>query len=291
MVGYAAVRRNARAALQQGFHKGLFTVVGGLPPDEHTALLRDPKLARGYTEIPALSTYYIAFNCHHGPMANVAQRRRMCEVISQSAYLGASAGRLLHKAHGLIPPGLLGHDSHREVGLAHALSPHDSPTLQPLSLVALAHPVFQREHAAIMERIVATLERAGIHLEVVHDVSEWRERDNALQSFDLLFTRWFADFIDSHTFTQLLLTTAGYVGPICGSPEIDELIGQGQIAANPQARHRIYTKFEDTLREQARILPLFNEHTYRFIRPEFRGAQLSLGHLMSYDQVELRTGE
>jgi len=274
-----------------GFRKGLFSLVSELSPAEHAALLRDPELARGYHEVPALSTYYTVFNCHHGPLKDPAQRRRLIDAIHATSYLGSLNGRLARPAHSLIPPGLLGHDADRGVRIAHALSPDESPTLQPLSLVALAHPAFSREFASVLRRIVTALEQVGIHLEINEDVSEWRDRPKGLGSFDLMFSRWYADYIDSHSFAQLLLTKEGYLGPLCGTAELDALISQGQMANHPQTRHRIYAKIEDILREQARFLPLFNEQTYRFLRPEFRGLRLSIGRLLAYEELELRPKE
>ena len=94
-----------------GFRAGRFSLAWDLFPSDLEELRREPEFAPGYRETPRLVTYYVAFNTHRGPMADRATRRSLARAIDVPRLVRQTLGRIAIPAHGLIPPGLLGHDS------------------------------------------------------------------------------------------------------------------------------------------------------------------------------------
>ncbi|MGB6336982.1 MAG: hypothetical protein WBG96_15345, partial [Thermoanaerobaculia bacterium] len=108
-------------------------------------------------------------------------------------------------------------------------------------------------------------------------------------SVDVIVGRWIADYPDADTFAGVLNTKDGFIGRMCGSPELDRLVEAGRTESDPDARHAIYRKIEDTVTGEAMILPLFHEQVYRFARPELEGMSLSYWMpTVSYDNLSIR---
>ncbi|MFQ5669986.1 MAG: hypothetical protein ACE5HD_05635 [Acidobacteriota bacterium] len=85
-------------------------------------------------------------------------------------------------------------------------------------------------------------------------------------STDIVIGRWVADYPDADSFAYSL-SREGYFGSICQGEELELLIQEGRTTGEPQARHSIYRRLEETLRKHALLLPLFHDQVYRFARP------------------------
>ena len=93
-----------------GFRRGRLTLASDLPPSDVEELRRDPSFAAGYRESPRLSTYFLALNARSGPFQDRDLRRAFASALDLDGLLRETVGRLVIRAHGLIPPGLLGYE-------------------------------------------------------------------------------------------------------------------------------------------------------------------------------------
>jgi len=100
---------------------------------------------------------------------------------------------------------------------------------------------------------------------------------HARATADLYIGRWNADYPDADTFASIFQSDTGFLGRVCGSPEMDRLIARARTESIPSVRHALYRELEETLAREAVILPLFHEQAYRFGRPEIEGLSLGLG--------------
>jgi len=196
-------------------------------------------------------------------------------------------GRLAVPAHGLIPPGLLGHDS------AHAPSMSTAPASVPaqpageIELTAVLNPVFFGEYAAFAREVSRFFREHQVTIRPVNKtMDEWIEAV-AQGSADVVLGRWAADYPDADTFANILATKEGLLGQLCGSAEVDRLIGRGRSETSPAARHAVYRQIEEIIARDRLLLPLFHEQTYRFARPEVEGLSLSYGGI-AVDYASLR---
>ena len=130
------------AEILSEFRSGRFSLASELLPADAESLRREPEFASGYHEVPRLITYYAAFNCHRGPLKDKHLRQTLAQSIDVASMVRQTVGRLAVPAHGLIPPGLLGHDS------SYAPRIPVTPTAVPekqtveMELTAVLNPVF-----------------------------------------------------------------------------------------------------------------------------------------------------
>ena len=98
-----------------------------------------------------------------------------------------------------------------------------------------------------------------------------------------------ADYPDADTFVYILHSAGGFLGRMCGSPEIDRLAERGRAETTPVQRHALYRQVEETMAREALLLPLFHEQAYRFAQPDVGGLSVSFGiPLVAYEELHLR---
>ncbi|MDQ3172988.1 MAG: ABC transporter substrate-binding protein [Acidobacteriota bacterium] len=269
------------------FRAGRFSLASDLLPADAEALRREPEFASGYHEIPRLITYYAAFNSHRGPLKDKRLRQILAQSIDVASVVRQTLGRLAVPAHGLIPPGLLGHDSAYtpRIPLTSASAPAQ-PGVE-MELTAVLNPVFFGEYAAFSREISRFFREHQVTIRPVNKtINEWLEAV-AQGSVDLVLGRWAADYPDADTFANILATKEGLLGQLCGSTEVDRLIARGRSETSPAARHEVYRQIEEIIARDSLLLPLFHEQTYRFVRPEVEGLSLSYG-VIAVDYASLR---
>jgi ABC-type transport system substrate-binding protein/serine/threonine protein kinase len=269
------------------FRAGRFSLASDLLPADAEALRREPEFASGYHEVPRLITYYAAFNCRRGPLKDKRLRQMLAQSIDVASVIRQTLGRLAVPAHGLIPPGLLGHDSAYtpRIRLASGSMP-EQPGVE-MELTAVLNPVFFGEYATLSREISRSLRERQITIRPMNKtMDEWIEAV-AQGSVDVVLGRWAADYPDADTFANILAAKAGLLGKLCGSTEVDRLIDRGRSETSPAARHAVYRQIEEIIARERLLLPLFHEQTYRFARPEVEGLSLSYGGI-AVDYSSLR---
>jgi len=269
------------------FQAGRFSLAWDLLPADAEALRREPEFASGYHEIPNLRTYYAAFNCHRGPLKDKRLRQSLARSIDVASVVRQTLGRLAVPAQGLIPPGLLGHDSAYTPRVPLAVTAASERPNEEIELTAAVNPVFFGEYASLAREISRSVSDRQITIRTVNRTME--ELAEALNqgSVDVVLGRWGADYPDADTFANILATKEGLLGKLCGSAEVDRLIARGRSETSPAARHAVYRQIEEIIARDTLLLPLFHEQTYRFARPEVEGLSLSYGAI-AVDYASLR---
>lgn len=265
------------AEILAGFRGGRFSLASDLFPEDVEALRREPEFASGYHETPRLITYYAAFNLHRGPLSDQRLRRTLARSVDVAALVRRTLGRLAVPAHGLIPPGLLGHDPASGARTSAGSEQTPAQLSGEIELTAALNPVYFGEYAALIRELSLAFSQQRVKVRPVNKtMAEFTEARTGA-TVDLVVTRWIADYPDADTFVHLLHSQEGYIGRFCGTPEIDRLIEKGRGETSPAARHSIYRDIEEIIARDVLLLPLFHEQTYRFARPEVEGLSLSYG--------------
>jgi len=273
-----------------GFRSGRFSLAADLFPADVEALRREPEYASGYRETPCLITYYAAFNTRRGPLADRGLRQRLVRAVDVPRLVRQTLGRLAIPAHGLIPPGLLGHDpatgSRADSGSSAAA---ESPAVAAVELNAVANPVFFGRYAAVARELARAFGDKGVKIHTANKTMPEFIQATTSATVDLSVGRWSADYPDTDTFVHILHSQEGIIGPLCGLAEIDRLIERGRAEASPSVRHSIYRQIEEVIVREALLLPLFHEQVYRFARPEVEGLSVSFGTTtVAYDELRIR---
>ncbi|HVT02285.1 MAG TPA: ABC transporter substrate-binding protein [Thermoanaerobaculia bacterium] len=265
-----------------GFRSGHYSIASDLIAADVDPLRRDPRFARNYRETPRLATYFLALNSQRGPLVDEGLRHRLIQSIDVRGLLKRAVGRLGVPAHGIIPPGLLGYDSSRTSQRFKRADP-----VGDLRLSAMFNSAYRHAYSKFATLLLENLNEVGVQIEVVEGSSEnFQGQAEALGRVDLVLTRWIADYPDAHDFVSFLHSEKGYVGKLCGRPDIDRLIEKGETESNSAIRREIYREVEVMLRRHALLLPLFHEQSYRFARPEIEGFDLNFfSPVVPYERI------
>nr|ART36315.1 C594 [uncultured bacterium] len=271
------------------FRAGRFSLASDLLPADAETLRREPEFAAGYHEIPRLTTYYLVFNVNRGPLKDKQLRQTLASSLDVANLVRQTLGRIAVPAQGLIPPGLLGHDSSYTPRSQVQTVAGEAKRDEEIELTAVVNPVFFGEYAALTREIARALREHNIKVRIVNKtMDEWIDAVTA-GSVDCVLGRWVADFPDADTFASILTSKGGLLGPVCGLPEVDRLIARGRTETSPAARHAVYRQIEEIIVRERQILPLFHEQAYRFARPEVEGMSLSYDSLaLDYSNLSLR---
>ena len=271
------------------FRAGRFSLASDLLPADAESLRREPVFASGYHEIPRLTTYYLTFNIHRGPLKDKQLRQTLASSFDVAGVVRQTLGRIAVPAEGLIPPGLLGHDSSYTPRAQSQVLAGKEKHSGEIELTAVVNPVFFGEYAAFTREISRALREHNIKVRIVNKtMEEWLEAATSA-SVDCVLGRWVADFPDADTFASILASKGGLLGAVCGLAEVDRLIIRGRSETSPAARHAVYRQIEEIIVRERQILPLFHEQAYRFARPEVDGMSLSLDALtLDYANLSIR---
>jgi ABC-type oligopeptide transport system substrate-binding subunit len=270
----------APADILSQFRAGRLSIASELLPADAEALRREPEFAAGYHEIPRLTTYYLAFNIHKGPLKDKRLRQMLAASIDVANIIRQTLGRIAVPAQGLIPPGLLGHDSSFTPRTAEVTSAASRKQDDEIELTAVVNPVFFGEYAAFTREIARSVREQNVTVKIINrTMEEWLDAVSE-GSVDVVLGRWVADYPDADTFASILVSKEGLLGPVCGLPEVDRLIARGRSETSPAVRHAVYRQIEDIIVRDRPLLPLFHEQAYRFARPEVEGMSLTYDSLI-----------
>lgn len=273
------------------FRVGRFSIASDLLPGDAEALRREPEFASGYHEIPRLTTYYLIFNVHRGPLKDKRLRKTLAASIDVASIVRQTLGRIAVPAQGLIPPGLLGHDSSYTTTFTHDSNVTGAGKQDgAIELTAVVNPVFIGEYAAFTHEIARSLHEHNVTVRIVNKTMEEWQDAVANGSVDLVLGRWVGDYPDADTFASILATKEGLLGTVCGLAEVDRLIARGRSETSPAARHAVYRQIEEIIVRERPMLPLFHEQAYRFARPEVEGMSLTYDSLtLDYANLSIRS--
>ena len=140
-----------------GFRSGRFALAFNLFPADVDMLRHDPEFASRYREIPHLSTYYLVFNIHRGPLSDESLRHQLVQSIDVEGLVRRTIGKLALPAFGLIPPGLLGYEPVRLSG-QRKVSKH----VKNVDLNAGMNSIYQGPVRSVIPRATEIIRGKGI---------------------------------------------------------------------------------------------------------------------------------
>lgn len=269
-----------------GFRSGRFSIAGDLFPPDVEVLRHESEFASRYREVPRLSTYFIVFNSHHGPLTDENLRHQIVQAVDVEGLVRRNVGRLAIPAHGLIPPGLLGYEPKRRS--KPALIQDRTPA--NIELSAMIHSLYEGPYSALGRELLGILEEKGFHIRTNVSKAEQLNYNAVSKTIHLGLMRWVADYPDADTFIDgLLHSERGLYYSFASSPEMDRLCNRGRTETRPELRHDIYQEAEQLIARRAILLPLFHEQTYRFARPEVQDFEVTFSlQTIPYEKLWLR---
>jgi ABC-type transport system substrate-binding protein len=289
------------AALAQGVREGTLDLAHGLDPEALEEAARDRHLGLTLLESPRRSLYFLLFSGNGALGTSRGARRAMGGVLRLHDVVHSTLGRLAQPATGVLPPGVLGHDSSaRRSPLAREEAEgllQGSGLGRRLHLRAAVHPVLQDRYAAVTAAILLAWTELGVDVEVVtRTLADYQQAIHHAvgpggEPVDLLLGRWIANYDDPDSFVgELFHSRAGYFRAWLPGPSLDEAMERARAEAEPAARERLYRRLEGLLAEAARVVPLFHDLDCRIAGPRLRHVVLR-GTLPFVGYAELAVGE
>jgi ABC-type transport system substrate-binding protein len=294
------------SALAQGVRDGTLDLAHGLEPEALEDVARDRHLGLTLLESPRRSLYFLLFAAGGALGTSRGARRALGGVLRLQDLVHASLGRLAQPAVGVLPPGVLGHDSGaRRAPLAREEAEGlllASGLPRPLHLRAAVHPALQDRYASLTAALLGAWAELGIDVEVVtRTLDDYRAAVHRATSpaaaggddapLDLLLGRWIANYDDPDSFVgELFHSRAGYFRAWSAGPHLDEAMERARAEAEPAARERLYRRLEGLLADEARVVPLFHDLDCRVAGPRLRHVVLR-GTLPYVGYAEMAVGE
>jgi serine/threonine protein kinase/ABC-type transport system substrate-binding protein len=273
------------AEIASGFRAGRFSVASDLLLSDLESMRHDPMFASRYREAPRLSTYFLIFNIHRGPLADEQLRNQLAQAVDVEGLVRRNVGRIGIAAHGLIPPGLLGYES----GKAAARVFEKTQAMKSVQLSALVNLVYDGPYLPAARELFDVFQKKGFEVRRTEIKEEGYNKALHAAPTDIALERWIADYPDGDNFVELLHSEKGIYGRYCGTPEVDRLIERGRMETRPEMRHDIYREIEQIIARRSLLLPLFHEQTYRFARPEVEGFEIRLSYpAVPYEKLWIR---
>lgn len=263
----------------QAFRDGDLTLASHLRPEDVATLRSDNRCQARYVEMPGMSTYFMALQCHRGPLRDPALRRHVAELLDLESLVASHLGALGQRARHLIPPGLLSSTGTPDEG-PQRMSSRARPrplTATGLSLRLALNGVYADQHKSFFAALAASLQRQGVSLEIVAKTTPEMSRCLQEGEVDVVVTRWLGDYPDADCFVSLLHSREGAYGDFCGDAGLDRLIEAARCESDQAVRHGLYRRIDQQLISEARVVPFFHEQVYRFAQPQVVGLRLAFG--------------
>ena len=226
----------------------------------------EEELSKDVVEVPpSFSTSYIGFNVEEAPFDDVHFRRALNFAVDKQLVANAVFSDLVRPATGVIPPGFVGFNPDLE-GLAFdeekakeelAKSKYADPETRPRIVITLPGT---GGSPSLTTEVVADMWRRTLEVDVEIQQVEWATflqdlHRNRLQAFSLA---WQADYPDPHTFVDVLFRTGSSINNTnYSNPEVDALLEQANVEADPVRRIKLYQEAEEMIVEDAAWLPLW----------------------------------
>ena len=224
------------------------------------------EISKDVVEVPpSFSTSYIGFNMEEPPFDDVHFRRALNFAVDKNLVANAVFSNLVRPATGVIPPGFVGFNPDLE-GLVFdedkakeelAMSKYADATTRPRIVITLPGT---GGSPSLTTEVVADMWRRVLDVDVEIQQVEWATflqdlHRNRLQAFSL---GWQADYPDPHTFVDVLFRTGSSINNTnYSNPEVDALLEQANVEADPVRRVKLYQQAEEIIVEDAAWLPLW----------------------------------
>lgn len=253
------------------------------------ALDKGSPLNRELIVKPQLSLSYLAFNTRVRPFDDPKIRQAFSLVIDRPRIARAMFEDKVQPAQGILPPGMpgysgkpgpLGYDISRARDLI-AQSSYRSPVNLPrISLASTGD--------ALSRVLVEAYKNAfNIDLEVrQYDFRDFQSGLAGRNQFQMFLYNWVADYPDPDNFLRSLLGTgSAYNDTNYASQSFDDLLKQGDNQTDPARRLDFYAQAETVALNDAPLLPIYYNVSYRLVKPYVRGLSITEAGIWSLRDV------
>ena len=220
-------------------------------------------------------TSYLAFNVTIPPFDDPKVRQAFALALDLDKILAVSLKGMVELAGGIVPPGMPGH----------------SPSLTPFAFdPSRARALLEESRYGGAENLPVIVSYAhdgamhwmwekylGVEVEAVSlpEVQDFFDRLDA-KELPLWASGWCADYPDPQNFLEVLFhgdSDQNHFG--YAVPELDALLDQAAVEADPVTRMTMYQQIERRILDDWVAVPLWHSRAYVLVRPYVKGYELT----------------
>ena len=232
---------------------------------------------------PALSIYYIGFNCSMPPFDNANVRRAFSLALDKDKIVSLIYRDMVMKADGIIPPGLpgynhnlgvLGYDVLKAKELIKSSKYND---LTKFPTITLTTSGYGGQASPVLQAVVYQWKQVlGVDVKIREIEPEQYFYDLKTEKDQLFDMGWSADYPHPQDFLDILFSTGtnnnygGYSNSI-----VDSLIIKANNEINFEKSIQIYQQAEQMIVDDAACIPLTFDKNYLLIKPYVSGYSMS----------------
>ena len=222
------------------------------------------------------------FNAAAPPFDDANVRQAFCYAVDKDRLITLSTDNVVTPAYGILPPGMPGYtavaglrfDPQKAKQLIAASKYGDVSKLPPLVLTTGG---YGNDISGLIGGVIEEWRRnLGVEVTVRQIQSEYflytlkQEKDN------LFDTGWIADYPDPQDFLDILFRTGSQNNSgDYSNPQLDALLDRAAVEQDRNTRLDLYRQAEETVAQDAAILPLFFGRSYLLVKPYVQGYELS----------------
>lgn len=241
-------------------------------------------LNKEFVIAPSLDVWYVGFNTELPPFDDVKVRQAFAAAIDKERITGIIWKGLLQRADGVIPPGLPGYNqgivgTKFDPARAKQLL-RESKYANNLPAITYTIPSSATTVNPATEALLEMI-RTNLGVEVKVQQTEWAQflqdvkrnptigKKNKYQVYEL---GWSADYPDPQDFVDILFYSKSLDNNgAYTNAQVDRLVEQARVDANPDQRFKRYQEAEQILVNEAAVVPLYHGKRYELVKPRVKG--------------------
>lgn len=270
-------------AVADAFLRGELDVAHGIPAKMINTLRQDARFAPYILTTTQLHTSYVGFDASTTPFDRVEVRKAMNYAINKDRINEKVYEGHFLVAQSLLPPGLLGYDASVR-GYQH--DPERARALMRQAGFAAGFTVEYRtwetdefKNSGLVELMIEDLAAIGVKVNVtMHSATEASASRNRRGHGLVYCANWYADFPDPDNFFYIFFHSeaTSIRGLYWSRPEFDAKVMEARRSNDVEHRIRIYRSLNQTVVDEAPLVPLFHERLFVVHKAEVRGVRTSL---------------
>lgn len=265
------------------FLRGELDVAHGIPPKLIRELRQDPRYAPYILTTTQLHTSYVGFDASTAPFDRLEVRKAINHAINRQRINERIYGGLAIPSQSLLPPGLLGYDADLR---GYAYDPERAQDFMRQAGYGSGFSVEYRtwesdefNNSGLVPLMIEDLGAIGVRVNVTRHSAAEAGAPRVRRGHGLLYlANWYADFPDPDNFFYIFFHSEATTirGHYWNNPEFDARIMEARRSNDAEHRTTIYRALNQTVVDEAPLVPMFHERLFVLHKPEVRGVGTSL---------------
>lgn len=259
----------------------LHVTTNAISVEKVRAYREDPARAPLLHQSALLATKFFRFNCNRTPLGDPRVRRALALALDRSALTRNIMQNDL-VAHAFTPPDCAGYTAERGT----ATDPAEARKLLEAAgfpggrgfpkLELLFYPTGSSGQPLAEAVQQMWRKELGIDIAVVQQETKTVLDARRAQTYDILLSEWYGDYMDPLTFLELWTSTSEHNKTGWASDDYDRLLREAAVLTAPAPRFALLRRAEAVLLAAAPITPLFHLPANELRHPAVKGWHPSL---------------